>query len=34
MTLEEIRDIAGLGIQAEHVQMTSDRHWTLDWSRP
>jgi ubiquinone/menaquinone biosynthesis C-methylase UbiE len=33
LTLEEIRTIAGgLGIQAQHVQMTSDRHWTIDWS--
>ncbi len=35
LTLEEIREIAGgLGIAAEHVQMTSDRHWTMDWHRP
>ena len=33
LTLEEIRTMAGgLGIQPEHVQMTSDRHWTIDWS--
>jgi ubiquinone/menaquinone biosynthesis C-methylase UbiE len=34
LTLDEIREIAGgLGIPAEHVQMTSDRHWTIDWCR-
>ena len=39
LTLDEIREIAGrfnklgLGIWSEHVQMTSDRHWTLDWCR-
>jgi len=33
LTLEEIRSIAGgLGIHAGDVQMTSDRHWTIDWS--
>ncbi len=32
LTLEEIREIArGLHIDAEHVQMSSDRHWTIDW---
>lgn len=32
LTLDEIREMAGgLGIAAEHVQMTSDRHWTIDW---
>lgn len=32
LTINEIRKIAGgLGIAANHVQMTSDRHWTLDW---
>lgn len=40
LTLDEIREIAdsfnkpGLGISGEHAQMTSDRHWTLDWHRP
>ncbi|MGI9471139.1 MAG: class I SAM-dependent methyltransferase [Rubripirellula sp.] len=35
LTLDEIRDIArGLGIAGDHVQMSSDRHWTLDWCRP
>lgn len=40
LTLAEIQEIAdafgaqGLGISGNHVQMTSDRHWTLDWSRP
>ena len=35
LTLNEIRSIArGLGIPEDHVQMTSDRHWTLDWCRP
>jgi hypothetical protein len=33
LTLDEIRTIAGgLGIRPDDVQMTSDRHWTLDWS--
>jgi ubiquinone/menaquinone biosynthesis C-methylase UbiE len=33
LTLEEIREMArGLGIRPDHVQMTSDRHWTIDWS--
>ena len=35
LTLHEIQSIArGLGIPEDHVQMTSDRHWTLDWCRP
>ena len=35
LTLNEIRIIArGLGIPEDHVQMTSDRHWTIDWCRP
>jgi ubiquinone/menaquinone biosynthesis C-methylase UbiE len=35
LTLSEIRDLAGgLGISPEQVQMTSDRHWTIDWQRP
>jgi ubiquinone/menaquinone biosynthesis C-methylase UbiE len=30
LTLDEIRDrVRALGIAPEHVQMTSDRHWTL-----
>jgi ubiquinone/menaquinone biosynthesis C-methylase UbiE len=30
LTLEEIRErVRALGIAPEHVQMTSDRHWTL-----
>lgn len=34
LTIQEIREVAGgLGISADHVQMTSDRHWTLDWTR-
>lgn len=34
LTLREIRSIArGLGIPEDHVQMTSDRHWTIDWCR-
>ena len=33
LTLAEIRSVAGgLGIRADDVQMTSDRHWTIDWS--
>lgn len=32
LTLEEVRELGrALGIGVEHVQMTSDRHWTLDW---
>ena len=35
LTLDEIREMArGLGIPDDDVQMTSDRHWTLDWHRP
>ena len=35
LTIDEIRDLAGgLGIPSQHVQMTSDRHWTIDWTRP
>ena len=34
LTLPEIREIcAGLGIQPDDVQMTSDRHWTIDSRR-
>ncbi len=34
LTLDEIREIAGgFGISAADVQMTSDRHWTIDWCR-
>jgi ubiquinone/menaquinone biosynthesis C-methylase UbiE len=32
LTIDEIRQLAGgLGIPAQHVQMSSDRHWTIDW---
>jgi ubiquinone/menaquinone biosynthesis C-methylase UbiE len=32
LTFEEVQQLAGgLGISPQHVQMTSDRHWTLDW---
>ncbi|QDT09396.1 C-methyltransferase CouO [Planctomycetes bacterium K23_9] len=35
LTLDEIREIAGgFGIDAEHVQMSSDRHWTIDCQKP
>ena len=35
LTIDEIRTLAGgLGISAEQVQMTSDRHWTIDWTSP
>lgn len=35
LTLAEIRSLASaLGISDDHVQMTSDRHWTLDWRHP
>jgi ubiquinone/menaquinone biosynthesis C-methylase UbiE len=32
LTLDEIRELAGgFGISPTNVQMTSDRHWTIDW---
>ncbi|EMI15813.1 UbiE/COQ5 methyltransferase [Rhodopirellula maiorica SM1] len=35
LTLDEIRDTAAeCGIDGECVQATSDRHWTIDWTRP
>lgn len=35
LTLAEIRNLCeAFGIPPERVQMTSDRHWTLDWQRP
>lgn len=35
LTLAEIRHLAGgLGIAEQHVQMSSDRHWTIDWVAP
>jgi ubiquinone/menaquinone biosynthesis C-methylase UbiE len=35
LTLAEIRDLVdGLGVSPRYVAMTSDRHWTLIWSRP
>ncbi len=35
LTLNEIRDcVSAFGIDAECVNMTSDRHWTLDCMRP
>jgi len=34
LTLQEVKDLAGgLGISPEQVQMSSDRHWTIDWHR-
>ncbi|TWT83427.1 Ubiquinone biosynthesis O-methyltransferase [Planctomycetes bacterium CA13] len=34
LTLEEARELASeCGISAECVNMTSDRHWTLDWTK-
>lgn len=34
LTLSEIRHLAGgLGISEQHVQMSSDRHWTIDWTK-
>lgn len=34
LTADEIRSlIGGLGIAGDHVQMSSDRHWTLDWRK-
>jgi len=35
LTLAEIRAVAaGVGLPADCVSMTSDRHWTLIWKRP
>ena len=35
LTIDEIQALAGgLGISPQQVQMTSDRHWTIDWKRP
>lgn len=35
LTLAEIEELCGgLGIDADRVQMTSDRHWTIDWQAP
>lgn len=32
LTVEEVRDLCvALGIAPESVQMSSDRHWTVDW---
>ncbi|MEM1068197.1 MAG: class I SAM-dependent methyltransferase [Planctomycetota bacterium] len=35
LTLAEVRELAGgLGIGSEQIQMSSDRHWTIDWTKP
>ncbi|TWU56097.1 class I SAM-dependent methyltransferase [Rubripirellula reticaptiva] len=40
LSIDEVHEIAarmgieGLGARASCVQMTSDRHWTLDWVKP
>ena len=35
LTLDEIRTIVkSLGLDENHVSMTSDRHWTWSWRRP
>ncbi|TWU59122.1 C-methyltransferase CouO [Rubripirellula tenax] len=35
LSMEEVREMTqGLGIEDPCVQITSDRHWTLDWSKP
>ena len=35
LTVEEVRDlVAPIGIDADSVAMTSDRHWTIAWRRP
>ena len=35
LTLEEIRGVLErLGLPADDVSMTSDRHWTWTWRRP
>ena len=34
LNLTEVREICGgLGITSNHVQMSSDRHWTVDWEK-
>ncbi len=34
LNLNEVREICGgLGITPNHVQMSSDRHWTVDWKK-
>ncbi len=34
LTLAETQEIIqAFGISPEHVQMTSDRHWTIDWTK-
>ncbi|TWT52502.1 Demethylrebeccamycin-D-glucose O-methyltransferase [Rubripirellula amarantea] len=35
LSLQETEEIIrGLGVEVHCVQMTSDRHWTIDWKRP
>lgn len=35
LTLDEIRElIASVGLSRDAVKMTSDRHWTIDWTKP
>ena len=35
LTLAEVQElVGGLGISGNHVQMSSDRHWTIDWASP
>ncbi|WP_218933794.1 class I SAM-dependent methyltransferase [Rubripirellula lacrimiformis] len=35
LTLDEARQIGSqLGVDPESIQMTSDRHWTIDWIKP
>ena len=35
LNLSEVQKICGgLGIDTKRVQMSSDRHWTIDWTKP
>jgi ubiquinone/menaquinone biosynthesis C-methylase UbiE len=35
LTVQEIKDLATeFGIDANRAEQTSDRHWTLDWTKP
>lgn len=35
LTIDEILElVCEFGISEKHLRMTSDRHWTLDWTKP
>lgn len=35
MHIDEVwKALAEIGISEDHAQLTSDRHWTLDWTKP